>query len=109
MTQVKPPPSRSRGLRSLHGVDVAIARAEAEGRTQDARTLSDVQECCEEYGLLPKTMPRASGNMRASKHHATKRRSAGTGGTRSTRNKDGTGQRQQEVRRVDRRERGDAR
>ena len=51
-------------------------------------------------------MPRASGNVRASKHHATKRRSAGTGGTR---NKDGTGQRQQEVRRVDRRERGDAR
>lgn len=30
---------RSRGLRSLRGVDAAIARAEAEGRTEDARLL----------------------------------------------------------------------
>lgn len=97
---------RSRGLRSLHGVDAAIARAEAEGRTKDERLLSDARQCCAEHGLLPETAPRTSGNARASKRHATKRRSTVSGGTRHA---DGADQRQREVRRDDRGERGDSR
>lgn len=97
---------RSRGLRSLHGIDAAIAKAEAEGRAKDARLLSDVRECCEEHGLLPEAAPRTSGSARASKRHATKRRSTVAGGTPHT---DGTGRRQREVRKDGRGERGDSR
>ncbi|MDY3901778.1 MAG: relaxase [Coriobacteriaceae bacterium] len=97
---------RSRGLRSLHGVDAAIARAEAEGRAKDARLLSDARECCEEHGLLPETAHHTSGNARPSKRHANKRRSSAAGGTRHA---EGAGQRQMEVRRDDRGERGDSR
>jgi hypothetical protein len=97
---------RSRGLRSLRGVDAAIARAEAEGRAKDARLLSDARECCEEHGLLPESAPHTSGNARASKRHATKRRSSVAGDKPHT---GGTGQRQREVRGDDRGERGDSR
>ena len=98
---------RSRGLRSLRGVDAAIARAEAEGHAGDARLLSDARGCCVEHGLLPETAPRTSGNARPSKRHATKRRSTVAGGTRHT--ESDAQQKQREAQRDDRGERGDAR
>jgi hypothetical protein len=97
---------RSRGLRSLHGIDSAIARAEAEGRAKDERLLTDARQCCAEHGLLPETAPHTSGNVRPSKRHATKRRSNVAGSTRHAESAD---QRQREVRRDDRGERGDSR
>ena len=97
---------RSRGLRSLRGIDAAIARAEAEGRTKDARLLSNARQCCEEHGLLPETAPRTSGNARTSKRHTTKRRSTVAGDAPHT---DGTGQRQREAQRDDHGERSSER
>ena len=82
------------------------ARAEAEGRTKDARLLSNARQCCEEHGLLPETAPRTSGNARTSKRHTTKRRSTVAGDAPHT---DGTGQRQREAQRDDHGERSSER
>ena len=88
---------RSRGFRSLHGMDSAIARAEAEGRARDARLLSEARECCADHGLLPEAPPRGAG-ARQSMRHPTKRRSADASTARCDA---GAGQRQRQAARGD--------
>ena len=88
---------RSRGFRSLHGMDSAIARAEAEGRARDVRLLSEARECCADHGLLPEAPPRGAG-ARQSMRHPTKRRSADASTARCDA---GAGQRQRQAARGD--------
>ncbi len=96
---------RSRGFRSLRGMDSAIARAEAEGRARDARLLSEARECCADHGLLPEAPPRGVG-ARQSMRHPTKRRSTDAPAARCDA---GAGQRQRQAARGDDEQRGDAR